>query len=112
MLEQKGVTAIRKMLDFYALRHRVIAGNIANAEVPGYQAREATFDRELVEAIRSGDTAAVSAAKFTVRETPGGGPVNADKEMAGMVKNALLFETFSQIAGARFRLMRSAISGS
>jgi len=112
MLEQKGVTAIQKMLDFYALRHRVIAGNIANAQVSGYRAREVTFDKELVEAIRSGDTAAVSAAEFAVRETPAGGPVNPEKEMAGMVKNALLFETFSQIAAARFRLMRSAISGS
>ncbi len=109
--DRAGLGPLKQALHAYALRHRVISSNIANAEVPGYRAREATFDEELVDAIRSGDTDAVNAAKFAVRENPTGGPVNADKEMAGMVKNAMLFETFSQIAAARFRLMRTALTG-
>ncbi len=39
-----GLAPLKQALHAYALRHRVIASNIANAEVEGYQPRRVSFE--------------------------------------------------------------------
>jgi flagellar basal body rod protein FlgB len=49
-----GLAPLKQALHAYALRHRVIASNIANAEVEGYQPRRVTFEDAARKAMGNG----------------------------------------------------------
>lgn len=108
MIGDKDLGIVSKMLDFYALRHKLIAHNMANAEVPGFRRLDLHFEDALLEAVQKGDTAKVQNAGFVVEKAAHEG-VDAESEVAKMVKNQLLFDTFSQIAAHNFRMLRMAI---
>ena len=42
-----GIDVLSRVLDTAALRHRVIAQNVANVNTPGYRRLEVTFEDEL-----------------------------------------------------------------
>lgn len=48
--DQAGGEGCRVLIQATALRHRVLAANLAHVESPGYQAQEATFAQALDEA--------------------------------------------------------------
>ena len=108
MIGDKDLSVPAKMLDFYALRQRLLAHNVANAQVKGFHRLDAGFGRELLDAIKAGDVKALEKAEFTVKEAKQPG-VQAEHEVAEMTKNSLLFESFSQIAAFRLRMLRTAL---
>src|SRR5439155_20002965 len=92
---------IGKMLDAAALRHRVIAQNVANVNTPGYRRLQVTFEGELERALqRGGGTGRVQP---QVVEAPGGtaradgNNVDIDREMGQLMKNSMLFNAFTQV---------------
>jgi len=107
MIGDKDLSIPEKMLDLYALRHKLIANNIANAEVPGYRKLDVKFGKELERAMASGDPARVR--KVRAKVTSSGAPVQAESEVARMAKNEVLFDTFAEIASFRLRMLRAAI---
>jgi len=109
MITDKDLAIAAKMMDFYALRHKVMAHNVANAGVPGYRKLDVPFQEALLEAIRSGDPEAIRKAAFRVEQsaTPG---VDRETEVARMTKNELLFDAFAQVAAHKLRLLRMAVT--
>lgn len=95
------------------LRHRVISHNIANANTPGYQRLDVSFDQELLSRKR------LSAAGGTVQprvepgegEEPGldGNNVDLDQEIGQLNQNAMLFEVYSQLVANHIDMMRRAM---
>ncbi len=108
MLGDKDLSIPAKMMDFYALRHKIIAHNLANANVPGFHKMNVSFEKELLEAIKSRDPERIRSVALKVEEAKGAG-VDPESEVAGMAKNQILFDTFAQIAQYRLRMLRSAI---
>jgi len=108
MIGERDLSVSVKMLDFYALRQKLLAHNIANAQVRGFHRVDASFGREMLEALKAGDVKALKKAEFTVTEAEQPG-VQAEREVAEMTKNSLLFESFSQIAAFRLRMLRTAL---
>jgi len=108
MIGEKDLAIAGKMLDLCALKHKLIAHNIANAEVPGYRKLTLSFEKELQRAIASKDPEEIRqvSAAVTRAKEPG---LDSEAEIAGMAKNQILFETFAQIASYRFRMLRAAI---
>ena len=109
-----GFRVIGKMLDGCALRHKVIAANLANAETPGFRRMEVRFEDQLARAIEDDDADAVSAAQPEV--VMGAGKMRADgnnvdfgTELGDLTKNTMVFTTFAELAGARLRRYREAI---
>ena len=106
---------IGKMLDGCAARHKVIAGNLANVETPGYRRLEVRFEDQLAKAI--GDDAGAAELDAVQPETvagqgvtrPDGNNVDFGTELGDMTKNSLVFETFAELAAARVRAYREAI---
>lgn len=90
-------------LDTAALRHRVIAANIANVSTPGYKAKEVSFDAELGKAVEAERTG------VTPRED--GNTVVMELESAEMRKNQVAYDILLLALGQRMRQVRSAISG-
>ena len=114
-------------------RQRLIASNIANADTPGYVARDINFAQALREATGSGSRAAVLRASQPGHIGGGGGAgghsastlnfaapsqtsldrnsVDMDRERASFVDNSVKYEATLRFINANVRTTLSAISG-
>jgi flagellar basal-body rod protein FlgB len=98
------------------MRQATIAGNIANANTPGYQRKDVDFHTSLRAALAS-DTPMDSVRSATfgpATETTGamradGNGVDIDVESATMASNALEYETLVAVARGRTDVLRSAM---
>ncbi|HWL07358.1 MAG TPA: flagellar basal body protein [Planctomicrobium sp.] len=105
---------LTKLMDVSELRQRVISQNLANVNTPGYQRLDVVFEEELARQIRSGETATPGLQpKVLVEEglppRADGNTVDVDREIGQLNKNAMLFQTYSQLLSSQFDLMRRAI---
>ena len=111
------VEGLGRALDLYQARHRVLAENVANAETPGYRARDLEFGAALAQAFEAGsapqpapaaEPEPVVDARATVKGD--GNSVDVDAEMAKMSENALKMVALSQIISRQYAGLRSAIT--
>ena len=107
---------IQLLLDAAVARQRVIARNIANAETPGYRAKDIRFSRDLKQAIeQEGEAAASSIGLETVDKDspvkPDGNSVDLDRELSELSGNALAYQTLITLVAMKTNQMRSAIAG-
>lgn len=122
---------LKRALDVYADRGRVHAENVANAETPGYRAREITFEDDLRFALRTGtggrlaatDSRHVSSAdelpagtvefRNPVTEATANGvnDVEIDREMADIAENTLRFTVAADRVRAAYSALKKAIHG-
>jgi flagellar basal-body rod protein FlgB len=106
-----------EMIQGTALRHRVLAANLANAETPDYQAQDVTFSAVLEEATRPGAGAnpPVVGARATVAgdsDAPvrrDGNTVDLDRQMVKLAQNTGWHNAMLQILAGRFAMMKTAI---
>jgi flagellar basal-body rod protein FlgB len=109
-----GLGVLAQMLDAAALRHRVIAQNVANVNTPGYRRREVTFEADLAKALAAPGPTAPVKPKVVIADGPervDGNTVDIDLEMNSLSKNALLYQAATQVIANRVAALRSAISG-
>lgn len=117
----KSIDMLEKMLDVSAIKHKVIANNIANINTPGYKRMEVSFADQLEKVIKNTsmnklDTLqpkVVIAEKDrneTVRND--GNNVDMDKEISSLLKNTLSYNTYSQLLAKKMELVKSAIENS
>ena len=117
---------LSKVLDFRAIRQSVIAGNLANAETPGYIQKEIPFEKELQKAF---DNNSIKLATSEPGHIPGSDAVmennynpyklvreygkpnelNIDTEMAKMSQNNLLYEASTNLLSKKFALLKAII---
>jgi flagellar basal-body rod protein FlgB len=104
-------------LDLYQARNRVLAENVANAETPGYRARDLEFSAALASAFgeASESPAAPPPTPEVVVDTKAavkmdGNSVDVDTQMAKMSENALKMVALSQIIARKYAGLRSAIT--
>jgi len=95
-----GVTAqmLTVGLSAATARHQIIAGNIANANSPGYVAREADFSRLFQSAYAQLGGARAQAGwgampALPASGTAGGGAVELDVEIAKLSDNTLRYQS-------------------
>jgi len=119
-------------LNLRSERQRLIASNIANADTPGYVAREMNFAQALKEATGAGQPAARLAASQPghIGNTTAGGSsvstlmyaspsqtnldrntVDMDRERASFADNALKYEATLRFINSSVRTQLSAITG-
>ena len=98
------------------MRQATLAGNIANANTPGYQRRDVDFHGALSAAMEAGSSA-VRQVTFKAATVPGstmradGNSVDIDVESANMASNALEYEALISVARGRIDVLESAIGG-
>ena len=118
-------------LNLRALRQQVLASNIANADTPGYKARDIDFRKSLEDAVAGrAPTAALarSAAAHIDPAQPGaasgpllyraplqptldGNTVDMDVERAQFAENAIHFEANLTFINSQLKAMLAAIQG-
>jgi len=119
-------------LGLRALRQQILASNIANADTPGYKARDIDFNKSLQDAV-SGRVPANELTR-TVKEhmsspqsaAPGGGPllyrqvvqpsldgntVDMDVERAQFAENAVRYEANLMFLNSQLKSLLAAIQG-
>lgn len=105
---------LARMLDATALRNKVLANNIANADTPGFLRQDVPFEAELAAAVRSGNIDGLSLRIQTDHATPAradGNNVAVDRELAELNKNAMMHQMAVQLMQQKLAMQRIAITG-
>ncbi len=116
IFQEISVDLLKRSLDAYTLRQRVIAENIANAETPGYESRSVQFE-ELLEKVKLNNSASGHLPEPKVLEDSpraidnGVNNVSLDMEMAALAETTLSHKLASRVLAMRYQLLRTAIRG-
>jgi flagellar basal-body rod protein FlgB len=106
-----SVSMLEKMMAVASYRHKLLASNVANADTPGYRAKDISFQTELNRAISG------SQGSYNVYETMptmlsrDGNSVNLDVEMTKMAETHLLYNSAAQILAMKIRMMKDVAKG-
>ena len=123
--------AAQTALDGLALRHQVLAGNIANVNTPEYKRQDVEFEDQLKQALSDpagngnncSDTLNVPAGcplprikpriltESNTSERPDGNNVDLEYEMAQMAATTLKFEALTEYVTDYFTDLKSVIEG-
>jgi len=131
------LTRLEQSLDVRLVEHNVLAGNVANADTPGYRPKELNFSEAMAaaEQVSAGDgmaatdarhmgpsggeaegSRATTAATMLVREGGGSSPsidgneVDIDRVMAGLAENGLQYGASAKAAGKKLAILRYVVS--
>lgn len=108
---------LSRLLDTASMRHRVISNNLANVNTPGFHRQEVSFEEAFSRELQRGGEDRASAVLPRVIESQtgvvrqDGNNVDLDKEMGDLSKNALMFNTVTQLLAGQISSMRTAITG-
>jgi flagellar basal-body rod protein FlgB len=115
------IEVLRQATAFATRRHEILAQNVANAETPGFQARDLTFEHELSIAQKVNSVPAVALDTPTLdlrlvdaidaRLSVDGNNVDIDRQMARIAQNTLYHNTVIQLLGSRLAALKTAING-
>jgi len=106
---------LTRLMAATSLRQKVLAGNVANQNTPGYRRQVVRFESLLRDAIEGGGDVSRVQPEIAVDDlTPGrpdGNNVNLELEESAQDENLLLFEAYAAIMRNRFELLRVSIQG-
>lgn len=96
------------------MRQTVLANNIANANVPGFQRSDVNFHDALSQAMQTGSAGAIENVQFSAQTDSqtmraDGNGVDIDAEAAQMSQNGLEYESLVSVAKSRLDILKSAM---
>ena len=100
---------IERYMDLVSFRQKLVAGNIANADTPGYTTKDIDFQAEYQSAMQSRDASVVEMTQLPAKTD--GNNVSLEREARLLSENALRFSVASNLARGALNAVRSAIHG-
>jgi len=122
----KALGIHERALGVRAQRAEIIANNLANADTPGFKARDVDFKAMLASQMEPAAAMKVTSERHIAAATPesgellyrnptqpsiDGNTVDTQQEMAEFSKNALGFQATFQFLNSKFKGLTSAIRG-
>lgn len=109
-----NVGLLLKLMSASTERARVIAGNVANENTPGYRRQVLRFEDLLHDALKTGraDVNEVDPRleeDFVTPAKPDGNNVNLELELNADRQNRLLYDTYAAMLQSHFDLLKSSI---
>lgn len=114
---EKSTELLNKMVDFTALKQKVIANNIANVNTPGYQRLDVSFDKNLKDVMKNEEP--INEIKLEVVNTDNeslnvasrndGNTVDIDKEVSELMQNYLMYNIYLELMAKKFRMLNRAM---
>jgi len=98
---------IEHYMDLLAARQKLVAGNIANADTPGYKTKDIDFQFEFM-SLMKGDTPDVKEVDG-LRSKNDGNNVDMDRETRLLAENAIRFNLASNLMKSQLNMVREAI---
>lgn len=108
---------LERLLDFTALKHKVIGQNIANANTKNYQRREVEFKELLNDGMKNLSESLKTNSEFSVKideqseVIANGNSVDVNKEMAELAKNSIMFKFASKKINSYYQTLQGVIRG-
>ncbi|HEX2964671.1 MAG TPA: flagellar basal body rod protein FlgB [Syntrophorhabdaceae bacterium] len=110
------INLIGKALNIRASAHKVISGNIANVETPGYKEKNVDFKKEMDRVMHLDSASSIGNVEVTENTlndglaSIDGNTVNVENEIVKLTENQLMYHSLVQIAAKRFSMMKFLIS--
>lgn len=100
-----SLATLERSLEVRGQRHAVLAGNVANADTPGFKPLDIDFETAMAEG-RSGATMAEENAALA--GTPGvdGNTVDVDRAMAALAENGIQYGAAARAASKKLAILR------
>jgi flagellar basal-body rod protein FlgB len=116
LIDTPLMRGLERVLDVSALRHQVIATNLANVDTPGYRTRDLRPFADDIERAMAGEEEEPSftPVAYEIRgllERPDGNNVSVERESLLLAQNQLRFQVAAQFLKAEFHRLSSAING-
>lgn len=108
---------LERLLNYTALKQKVIGQNIANANTKNYQRREVEFKELLNDGMKSFSKSQNSNSEFSVKideqseVIANGNSVDVNKEMADLAKNTIMFKFASKKINGYYQTLQGVIRG-
>jgi flagellar basal-body rod protein FlgB len=105
-----------KAMDLRLKKHASIAGNIANADTPGYRPKAVSFESELQKLVQSGDQRNLQRIEGRVHTVDDkiprldGNTVSLDRQMAAMTENTTIYSATAEFLKKKISMIKKAIS--
>jgi flagellar basal-body rod protein FlgB len=106
MLEGLG-NNLQRYMDLLSTRQKLVVSNIANADTPGYKAKDINFQFEFL-SLTNGGTPDVTEAQGLKTKNDGNN-VSVDRETRLLAENAIRFNVASNLLKSQIRGIRTAI---
>jgi flagellar basal-body rod protein FlgB len=124
------LSVLSQAMNMRTQRHQVLASNIANADTPGYKARDFSFESAMQNAMAGGAKSGVALARTDsghigagsgsaraaiqyrqeTQSAVDGNTVDMDVERTQIAENALQYQILTQLISEKFKGVRSALS--
>ncbi len=106
-----AMNAIQAALDGLASRQRILAQNIANADVPGYIAGRVDFESSLRNATESGNFGqfGIQTSLSDDSVNANGNNVSVDQETVGLVDTGLRFQLMTEAMNNKFHILKASL---
>jgi flagellar basal-body rod protein FlgB len=111
------IELLNRMMDATALRQRVLANNLANADTPQFHRRDVEFRSILADALETGGKSQLEIAQPRIFQdnvspsSPDGNNVSAQTELGEMVENSVLYNFATKALMKKYNGMTKAIKG-
>jgi len=107
---------LMRLMSATSLRAKVLAGNVANQNVPGYKRQVVEFENLISQELQRGrpNLDKIEPQIITDTQSPAradGNNVFMEDEVSAMKENRMLYELYASILTNRLSLMRRAIEG-
>ena len=103
---------LEKFLDVNSERHKLIVGNMANVDTPGYRTKDVDFRGELQRAVSGGPATMMPAVRSVqgLLERPDGNNVSLDREGLLLAETQMQFGLGVQLMRHEFQNLMYAIN--
>ena len=111
-----GLTdGLQRVMDLRREQHALTAANLANADTPGYLAKEIPFDELLSQVVEGAERGeAMPVAEINTLEAPpgtlDGNSVSAERESVRLTENLTMYNAIVSGTSRRLGLLRYAVS--
>lgn len=94
-------------MDMLAARQKLVASNMANADTPGYKARDIDFQHEFRSLLKGEEPSTIEVDGLQTRND--GNNVSLDREARILAENALRFNVATNLIRTQIQSVRNAI---
>jgi flagellar basal-body rod protein FlgB len=103
---------LEKFLNVTSQRHKLVVGNMANVDTPGYQTKDVDFRSELQREVTNGQTTLMPVVRQVqgLMERPDGNNVSMDREGLMLAETQIQFGLGIQLMRHEFQNLMYAIN--
>ena len=103
---------VSRAMGFMEQNHSIISQNMANLNTPEYKTKQISFETYMTAAQNTENLPSVEIEEATGLPTrTDGNNVDLDREIANLKKNAMTYQTLTEIMASQMSVMRTAITG-